>query len=104
MALIDEPARSTNPIEGTALVSSLITVLNKSNVSLVLTTHYNIDSLDSIRLKVKGLENGVMNYQLCESNDLDVPHEALNVAESLNISKEWIKEAKKVLNTNLKKK
>lgn len=104
LALIDEPARSTNPIEGTALVSSLITILSQKNVSLVLTTHYNIDSQNCIRLKVKGLENGVMNYQLKVSKDSDVPHEALNVAESLNVSKEWIKEAKSVLKTNLKKK
>ena len=44
-----------------------------------------------------GIVNGKMNYRLCPAPDGDVPHEALNVAESLNISPEWIGEAKKLL-------
>lgn len=35
-----------------------------------------------------------MNYRLCPAPDGDVPHEALRVAESLNISPEWTGEAK----------
>ena len=66
VAMIDEPARSTNPIEGTALVESLVALLGRRGAALLLTTHYNVS-------------------------------EALNVAESLNISPEWIGEAKKLL-------
>lgn len=97
LALIDEPARSTNPIEGTALVSSLINVLYRRKIALVLTTHYNVSVDNCRRLKVNGLKNGVMNYSLSECSASVVPHEALNVAVSIGISREWIDEAKKLL-------
>lgn len=97
VAMIDEPARSTNPIEGTALVESLVELMERRKVALLLTTHYNISSGKCCRLRVSGIENGKMNYRLCPAPDGAVPHEALNVAESLNISPEWIGEAKKLL-------
>lgn len=97
LALIDEPARTTNPKEGTALVSSLVKVLEVENVSLVMTTHYDIEPTDSRRLKVKGFEDGKMNYELIEVKDGEVPHEALNIAESLGIDKEWISKAREIL-------
>ncbi|MBO7323348.1 MAG: hypothetical protein J6U51_07185 [Bacteroidales bacterium] len=97
IAMIDEPARSTNPVEGTALVLSLINVLKKRGVSLVMTTHYNIRSEECLKYRVSGLENGKMNYRLCKTSDNEVPREALAVAQSLNISAEWIAEAKKLL-------
>lgn len=97
MAVIDEPARSTNPIEGAAIVAALVDILDSYGATLLLTTHYNLPSLDCIRLRVKGLENGIMNYRLCRALEGDVPHEALNVAESLNIFPEWIGKAKKIL-------
>ena len=97
LALIDEPARTTNPKEGTALVSALVKVLEVENVSLVMTTHYDIETNDSRRLKVKGFENGAMNYELVEVKDGEVPHEALNIAESLGIDNEWIEKARGIL-------
>lgn len=97
LALIDEPARTTNPKEGTALVSALVKVLEVENVSLVMTTHYDIEPTDSRRLRVKGFENGTMNYELVEVKDGEVPHEALNIAESLGIDKEWIEKARGIL-------
>lgn len=97
LALIDEPARTTNPKEGTALVSALVKVLEVENVSLVMTTHYDIEPTDSRRLRVKGFENGSMNYELVEVKDGEVPHEALNIAESLGIDKEWIEKARGIL-------
>ncbi len=99
IALIDEPARSTNPIEGTALVEALIEVLKKcKGMNLAMTTHYNISSRECLRYKVQGLENGKMNYRLGIAADGEIPHEAIGVAESLNISPSWIGEAKKLLN------
>ncbi len=99
MALIDEPARSTNPIEGTALVEALIEVLREiKGCTLALTTHYNISSQGCCRYRVCGLENGKMNYRLRMALDGDIPREALDVAESLNISPAWIGEAKRLLN------
>jgi dsDNA-specific endonuclease/ATPase MutS2 len=94
VALIDEPARTTNPTEGTALVSALVKVLRGDNVSLVMTTHYDIEPTDARCLRVKGFENGTMNYELVEVQDGEVPHEALNIAESLGIDKEWIETAR----------
>jgi len=95
--LIDEPARTTNPTEGTALVSALVKVLRGDNVSLVMTTHYDIEPTDAHCLRVKGFENGTMNYELVEVQDGEVPHEALNIAESLGIDKEWIETAREIL-------
>lgn len=97
LALIDEPARTTNPTEGTALVSALVKVLSGKKVSLVMTTHYDIEPTEAHRLRVKGFENGAMSYELVEVNDGEVPHEALNIAESLGIDEEWIEEARKCL-------
>ena len=97
VALIDEPARTTNPTEGTALVSALVKVLSGEKVSLVMTTHYDIEPTDAHRLRVKGFENGMMNYELVEVQDGEVPHEALNIAESLGIDSEWIAEAREIL-------
>ena len=97
VALIDEPARTTNPTEGTALVSALVKVLRGDNVSLVMTTHYDIEPTDARCLHVKGFESGTMNYELVEVQDGEVPHEALNIAESLGIDAEWISEARGIL-------
>lgn len=97
VAMIDEPARTTNPTEGAALVSALIELLSRKNVSLVLTTHYDIVSSCSKRLRVKGFVDGQMNYQLVEVKEGEVPHEALNIAESLGIDCEWIEKAREVL-------
>ena len=79
------------------MVEALVELMARRKVSLLLTTHYNISSSDCRRLRVTGIENGKMNYRLCPAPDGEVPHEALNVAESLNISPEWIGEAKKLL-------
>ncbi|MFA5850824.1 MAG: DNA mismatch repair protein MutS [Bacteroidales bacterium] len=100
LALIDEPARTTNPTEGTALVESLIGILSLKNVRTILTTHYNI-KLDSCkRLRVKGYENGAMNYMLTEDSNTTAPHEALQIARALDIDNEWIDEAEKIIMKN----
>ena len=63
-----------------------------------MTTHYDIEPTDAHCLRVKGFDNGTMNYELVEVQDGEVPHEALNIAESLGIDSEWISEARRVLN------
>ena len=90
LALIDEPARTTNPTEGTALVQALLKVLATKQMSLVMTTHYDIEPGAAYCLRVKGFDNGLMNYSLVEVEDGEVPHEALNIAQSLGIDSEWI--------------
>ena len=97
LALIDEPARTTNPTEGTALVTALLKVLANADMSLILTTHYDIEPGNARCLRVKGFENGEMDYQLVEVQDGEVPHEALNIAQSLGIDEEWINMARNQL-------
>ena len=97
LALIDEPARTTNPTEGAALVTALLQVLAGKDMSLVMTTHYDIEPGEARCLRVKGFENGTMDYQLVEVQDGEVPHEALNIAESLGIDSEWITTARTLL-------
>lgn len=99
LALIDEPARTTNPTEGSALVEALIRVLDGKDMSLVLTTHYDINPGHAHCLRVKGFEDGRMNYTLVEVDGGEVPHEALNIAESLDIDRQWISEARRLLET-----
>lgn len=99
LALIDEPARTTNPTEGSALVEALIKVLDGRDMSLVLTTHYDINPGHAHSLRVKGFEDGRMNYTLVEVDGGEVPHEALNIAESLDIDRQWISEARRLLET-----
>lgn len=98
IALIDEPARTTNPVEGTALVLALLKVLSGKSLNLLVTTHYNVETDCCKCLRVKGLVNGAMDYQLVEAVAGEVPHEALNIAESLGIDSEWIAEARMILN------
>jgi len=99
LALIDEPARTTNPTEGAALVSALLKVLADKDMSLVMTTHYDIEPGKARCLRVKGFENGQMDYRLIEVQDGEVPHEALNIAQSLGIDTEWINTARDLLET-----
>ena len=98
LALIDEPARTTNPTEGTALVTALLRLMQDRPVSLVMTTHYDIDPAGARCLRVKGFENGTMDYTLIEVEDGEAPHEALNIAESLGIDPEWLAQARALLN------
>ncbi|MBO7278884.1 MAG: hypothetical protein J6U70_04705 [Bacteroidales bacterium] len=100
LVLIDEPARSTNPIEGTALVDALLRVMGRLCPSLVMTTHYDLRSESFRRLKVRGLENGTMNYALVDAPYDEVPHEALAVAAHLQLDAEWIQTAQNILNNN----
>ena len=100
VALIDEPARTTNPTEGTALVTALVRVLRGDAVSLVMTTHYDIEPTNAHCLRVKGFDGDAMNYELIEVHDGEVPHEALNIAESLGIDTEWITEARGILKSS----
>ena len=45
----------------------------------------------------KGFENGTMDYSLVEVHDGEVPHEALNIAQSLGIDTEWLTLARTLL-------
>lgn len=98
LALVDEPARTTNPVEGTALVEGLLEVISDVKGGFVLTTHYNIANSAVKRYRVKGLREGKMDYTLEVTHCGDVPHEAVAIAESLGIDSEWIERTKRNLN------
>lgn len=100
LALIDEPARTTNPIEGKALVEALVKMLGEYNVDAVITTHYNVECDAQARWRVSGLRDGRMDYRLVTTSSNDIPHEAVMVARSLNINERWIQMAQDILNGN----
>lgn len=106
LLLIDEPARTTNPVEGTAIVDAIIDILIEHSTMSVITTHYGELNARCKRLKVKGFSakngekitkeniNKHIDYSMTEVMGNDVPHEALRIAEILDIDKEIINKAK----------
>lgn len=98
LALIDEPAGTTNPSEGTALVSALLNRLSDKDSFIVITTHYNIDNSDCKRLRVKGYCEEKMDYSLVAAEGNEAPREAIKIARSLNIDESWINEAELIVN------
>ena len=94
LLLVDEPARTTNPVEGTALVAALLQLLaDKPNLALVMTTHYTVEHAGEC-WRVQGLVPGTkgrnMDYRLVRTASPEVPHEALNIARELGIDARWI--------------
>ncbi len=98
LALLDEPARTTNPYEGRALVESLIKILKERGILTIVATHYNVDAPGCTKMRVKGFEEGRMNYELVIAKDGEVPREAINIAKSLGIDEKWLDEASTFLN------
>lgn len=112
LALVDEPARTTNPKEGLCLVNALVDLLEKYHVPGLVTTHYSGIQSKCRRLRVKGLRteqltekptietiNDYMDYSLIEVQTDEVPHEALRIASILNIDTELIELASHYLET-----
>ena len=110
LALVDELARTTNPEEGKALVSSFIQIMQQYLTDALITTHYGGLQSDCRRLRVKGLKiknneknitpeniNRYMDYQLVETTQDDVPMEAISIAEIFGIDEELIQLAKNKL-------
>ena len=103
LVLIDEPARTTNPIEGKALVQAIIAILEARNSITIITTHYSQLGCTCRRLRVKGFVedmtdipltpqsiNRFIDYSLTEDQSDNVPHEALRIATILNCDSEMI--------------
>ena len=113
LALIDEPARTTNPDEGRALVFALLSLLVKANVRSLITTHYSNINVACRKLVVKGLQfsnlnekvtfqniNNFMDYSLIEHDSEVVPHEALRIAAILDVDPELLEQATIFLKKN----
>ncbi|MDR1592568.1 MAG: DNA mismatch repair protein MutS [Prevotellaceae bacterium] len=105
LALVDEPARTTNPAEGRAIVDALIQLFNKYNVRGLITTHYDHITTPCRRLRVRGFrpsdtERNIkqllaeIDYTLQETDEQNVPHEAMRIAEILGLDSELIALAK----------
>ena len=94
LVLVDEPARTTNPVEGTALVEALLVRLaDRPNLALVMTTHYTVAHKGQcwrVRGLVPGTKGRSMDYRLEKTSSHEVPHEALNIARELGIDARWI--------------
>ena len=101
LLLVDEPARTTNPVEGTALVSALLERLSdKPGLALVMTTHYTVEHAGQC-WRVQGLLPGTkgrkMDYRLVRTASHEVPHEAPNIARELGIDARWIELADTIM-------
>ena len=96
LILIDEPARTTNPVEGKAIVQALGDILVARNSLSLVTTHYSQLGIPCRRLRIAGFRedlvgaplspeniNLFMDYSLVEDNTDTAPHEALRIASLL---------------------
>lgn len=116
LVLIDEPARTTNPVEGKALVQAIIKILSSVSSFSLITTHYSglgrgSQTTNFRRLRVRGFVEDMANvpinprninlfidYSLTEDNSDDVPHEALRIASILGCDDELIQSAQQNIN------
>lgn len=110
LVLIDEPARTTNPVEGKAIIQAILEMLQQRDSYSLVTTHYSQLGIACHRLRVKGFEehlvdrqvmpdniNQFMDYALVEDTTDEVPQEALRIATLLHCDTEMIALAQKKL-------
>lgn len=95
LVLADEPARTTNPIEGTALVTALAVTLSELNAQTVIATHYDIGGIRCRQLRVKGYVDGKMDYSLADVDQAGVPHEAIDTARRIGADARWLELARR---------
>ncbi len=113
LVLADEPARTTNPAEGAAILCALIAFLQQYNVRSLVSTHYGELDVSVRKLRVAGFEGGkatgrldpasvskYMNYSLIEDKDDAVPKEALLIAQLLGVDASFIQMAQNFLKKN----
>lgn len=113
LALVDELARTTNPDEGKALVISFVKLMQNYQTNALITTHYSGLGLQCRRLRVKGLTisgkeqavtpeniNQFMDYSLLETEQDDVPNEAIKIAEIFGVDQEFLLSAKQTLTSD----
>ncbi|MDP3313702.1 hypothetical protein [Lutibacter sp.] len=111
LILIDELARTTNPIEGKAIVNAVANIFFENNTRSLITTHYSGLSSHCRKLRVKGLDqaisletfnnyniNNFIDYSIIDDGIGDTPHEALHICTILGINQEIISKAQNHLN------
>lgn len=115
LLLIDELARGTNPKEGNALSVAIAQMLqDKSWISLISTHFEGVSKVKGARnYQVKGLKKNILNnltdiegedlskfmdYRLEEiSGDVEVPKDALKIANLLGLDPQIIQNAEKII-------
>lgn len=111
LILIDEAARTTNPVEGVAIVAALIEIFDTYGISSLITTHYSGIGRSCKCLRVRGVRkdnisemitvnniNRYIDYSLEQVDSSDAPQEAITIAEMLGVSSDFIKKAKRYIN------
>ena len=110
LVLIDEPARTTNPIEGKALVQAIASIMGQRGSITMITTHYSQLGVACRRLRVRGFVeslsdipltpesiNRFIDYSLVTDTSDEVPQEALRIAELLECYPGLIQQARQFL-------
>ena len=110
LVLIDELARTTNPVEGRAIVNGVVDFLTKHRTMAMVTTHYNGIIAPCRRLRVKGFVedkikgevtlkniNEYIDYSLEEDRGNEVPHEAMRIAWMLGVDTGILQTAERFL-------
>lgn len=104
LVLVDELARTTNPVEGKKLVEGFIKVCSEQSSLAVVTTHYSNIQAPCRSMRVKGFMHQALtppididrisdhiDYSLIESDNRQVPTEALNLCRLLAVDDDWIR-------------
>ncbi len=115
LALIDEPARSTNPVEGVAIATAILQLLAQKSVRALIVTHYSrICVGQPVRcLQVKGFReellthplnlnklNRCIDYSLHELEHDEVPREAIRIAEILGVNSQLLELSRAYIDKN----
>lgn len=102
LALVDEPARTTNPDEGEALAVALVELLARLMTRSVVTTHYNGHRFKCRKMRVKGFSGELpesltpeimgncFDYTLEADTGTTHRHDALLVARLMGLDEELI--------------
>lgn len=106
LLVVDEPARGTNPVEGTALAESICEVLAGRSGRALVATHLPVAFSTAVaRLRIAGLEDiddgaivaaietedwratlaRVMDYRVVDDDGSDAPRDALRIARLLGL-------------------
>lgn len=104
LVLVDELARTTNPVEGKKLVEGFIKVCSMQSSLAVVTTHYSNIQAPCRNMRVKGFIHQDLtppidiehisdhiDYSLVEADNRQAPTEALNLCRLLAVDGDWIK-------------
>ena len=108
LVLVDEPARTTNPSEGAAILCALVEFMEDHHVMSLLSTHYGDLGLSCRKIRVSGFDsskvkdrpdpskmNEYINYSLVEDLSDSVLMEALRIARLLGVDESFIQSAQK---------